>query len=81
VQSNLRWRSAKFGQDAIAQSLGVPLARFRERHDLVCDHFVGKVAAIGKPKSYSPTQSRLSSRFSFMGNLRGGPWFRAPKQR
>jgi hypothetical protein len=52
------WRRAKFYQYAIAQSLRIALTRLRERHDLVCDHFIGKVAAIGKSKRY---QSHLES--------------------
>ena len=39
-------RLAKFLQDAVAQSLGIAFARFRKTNDLVCDYFVGKVAAI-----------------------------------
>jgi len=45
-------RLAKFLQDAVAQSLGIAFARFRKTNDLVCDYFVGKVAAISKSQRY-----------------------------
>ena len=46
-----RWR-AKFLQHAFAQPLRIALAAFGKIHDPVCEHFVGKVAAISKAKRY-----------------------------
>jgi ferritin-like metal-binding protein YciE len=44
-------RLAKFLQDAVAQSLGIAFARFRKTNDLVCDYFVGRVAAIARTEA------------------------------
>ena len=46
-----RWR-AKFLQHAFAQPLRIALAGFGKIHDPLCEHFVGKVAAISKAKRY-----------------------------
>jgi hypothetical protein len=48
--SHLRRRRAGFMQHALAQSLGIALAGLRKNHDLPCQHFVGEVMAISKPK-------------------------------
>jgi hypothetical protein len=45
-------RCAKFLQYAFAQPLWIALTGFRKIHDLVCEHLVGKVAAISKAKRY-----------------------------
>jgi hypothetical protein len=45
-------RGTKFLHQAFAQSLGIALTGFRKIHDPVCEHFVGKVAAIGKSKCH-----------------------------
>ena len=43
-------RPAKFEQHAVAQSFGIALAGLCKIHDPPCQHFVGEVAAISKPK-------------------------------
>jgi hypothetical protein len=45
-------RSAKFLQDALAQSLWIAFARFRKLHNLLCDYFIRTVTAIGKLKRH-----------------------------
>ena len=39
-----------FERDVFAQSLRIALTGFRKFGDLLCEHFVGKVAAISKSK-------------------------------
>jgi hypothetical protein len=51
-------RRAKFFHHAVAHSLGIALTCLRERHDLVCNCFVGEIAAIIK-SSPSPNSRRL----------------------
>lgn len=48
--SHLRRRPAKLVQHPLAQSLGIALAGLCKIHDPPCQHFVGEVAAISKPK-------------------------------
>jgi hypothetical protein len=48
--SYLRRRCAKLMQHALAQSLGIALAGLCQIHDPACQHVVGEVAAISKPK-------------------------------
>jgi hypothetical protein len=45
-------RGTKFLHHSLAQALGIALAGFCKIYDLACDHFVGQVAAISKPKRY-----------------------------
>jgi hypothetical protein len=46
----LRRRPAKFHQHAVAQSLGIALARLCKSHDLLCENVVCQITAISKPK-------------------------------
>jgi hypothetical protein len=45
-------RGTKFLYHGFAQSLGIALSGFCKIHDLVCEHFLGRVAAIGKSKRH-----------------------------